>query len=122
DFRCEMSTFDRCLRPALALEREAVRFLARDAVLAREYLRRLAHDQVRERALESVSIHGVDERKVPHLVTPARVDGVDEVRHAAHRLDATVENEFGLAELARLSTGRYSVCTRISGLVYRQER
>ena len=43
-----------------------VRLLARDAVLAREHLGRLAHDQVRQRSTEAVAIHRVDEREVAH--------------------------------------------------------
>ena len=39
-------------------------------------------------SLKAVAVHRVDELEVAHLVAPARVGGVDEIRHAAHRLDA----------------------------------
>ena len=83
---------------ALALERVGVRLLARDAVLPRQHLGRLSHDQIRQRAEEAVAVHRVDEREVAHLVAPARVFAVDQIRHAAHRLDAAGEHELRLAE------------------------
>src|SRR5439155_4668628 len=55
DLARETTAVDRGPRLALALEREAVRLVARDAVLLREHFRRLAHDHVGERTLEAVA-------------------------------------------------------------------
>ena len=91
DLVAEAAGGDGPLGALLRLERVGVGRLARDAVLAREHLRRLPHDHAADRAGEAVAIHGVDEREVPHPMAPARVFGVDQVRHAAHRLDAAGE-------------------------------
>ena len=52
----------------------------------------------RERAREAVAIHRVDERKVPHPVAPARIRRVDQIGHAAHRLDAAGQDDLRFAE------------------------
>ena len=103
----------------LALEREAVGRLARDAVVAREQFRRLAHDEARERAPEAVAIHRVDQREVAHLVAPPRVVRVDEVRHAAHRLDSAGEHDLRVAGGDRLRSRRDGLQARRARLVQR---
>ena len=78
---------------ALTLKRKRVRLLARDPVLPRQNLGRLSHDEPRQRTPEAVAVHRVHECEVAHLVAPARILGIHEVRHATHRLDTAGEHD-----------------------------
>ncbi len=53
-------------RTPLTLERIRIGLLARDAVLTRQHLGGLAHDQSGQRTVESVAVHRVHEREVAH--------------------------------------------------------
>ena len=61
DLACEVTGLLRGLRLALTLEREGIGLVARDAVLPRQHLGGLAHDEVRQRIGEAVAVHRVDE-------------------------------------------------------------
>ena len=60
--------------------------------------------------------------KFPIAMPPARVDGVDQIRHAAHRLDAAGEHDVRFAEQDRLRTGDDRLQPRRAGLVDRLRR
>ena len=106
----------------LALERVGVGLLARDAVLAREHLRGLAHDDVRQRAREAVAIHRVDEREVAHLVAPARV--LASMRYGIRLIDSMppASDDVRLAEHDRLRAGGDRLHARRARLVDRLGR
>ena len=71
DLVAEAAGGDRRAGAPLRLERVGVRLLARDPVLPREHLRRLAHDHAAERAGEAVAVHRVDEREVAPSCGPS---------------------------------------------------
>ena len=76
----------------------------------------------RQRAREAVAVHRVDEREVAHRVPPSRVLGVDEIRHAAHRLDAAGHDDLGFAEQDRLRAAGDRLHARGARLVDRLRR
>jgi hypothetical protein len=98
---------NRGLRLVLARERELIGFLARDAVLPGQHLRGLAHHELRQRVEKAVAIHRVHKLEVAHLVAPARILAVHQVRHPAHGLHAAGDDHTRLPELNRLRAKRY---------------
>ena len=115
----EMSGLLRGLGLALALERKLIRLFARDPVLPREHFRGLAHDQTRQRIRKTIAIHRIDKLEVAHLVAPARVRGVDQIRDAAHVLDTAGEHDVGFAEADARCTGREGLHAAGAGFVDR---
>ncbi len=118
----ECARGDCARRLLLAVEREGIAGLAGDVVFPRQNLGGLPHHEPAQRAGEPVAVHRVHEREVPHLVAPSRVDGIDEVRHAAHRLDAAGEHDVGFAERNRARAGSDSFHARRARLVHRRRR
>ena len=108
----EVAGVDRRFRLPLALQGEAVGFIAGDAVVLRQDFSSLAHDQVRERTLEAVAVHRVDEREIPHAMAPAGIRRLDQIRHPAHRLDAAGEDDLRFAEHDRLGAGHEGLQSR----------
>ena len=104
------------------LEGEAIRLLARDAVVAREDFGRLSHDQAESGHWKPSRYIASTSGKMPHLVAPSRVVRVEQVRHAAHRLDAAGEDDVGLAERDGLRRGGDRLQAGRAGLVQRPSR
>ena len=74
--------------------------LARDAVLAREQLRRLSHHQPGERSSVKPSRYIASTSGKLPILWPHRASTASmQVGHAAHRLDAAREHDVGFAEL-----------------------
>ena len=84
DLGVEASLNLRAGRPLLAAQGERVLLLAADVILLGQPLGRLPHHHLGKRAEEAVLVHRVDERLVPHAITPSRPG--QQVGHAAHRL------------------------------------
>ena len=94
DFGFETALGGGASRALVAFKREGVLLFPRNLVLLGEHLGRFAHDQLRNRADESVAIHSVDQRLIAELESPA---ALDQVRHAAHRFRAARDDDLSAA-------------------------
>ena len=105
-------------RPGLLLAREgeAVLLVAGDVQLARELLRRLAHEHVGERTLEAVLVHRVDDRGVSEAISAAHAR--EQVGQSAHALGTPGYGDVGAAELDRLDSQGDRLQPRAAGHVH----
>src|SRR6202041_830131 len=108
-------------RPSRARLRQQtvlILFLARDFVLLRQHLGRLAHHHLRQRTEKSVAIHSIPLFLIAEPISPPST--VQIIRNPRHGLGPASENAVLIAQQNRLMRQRDRLHSRRANLIHRK--